>query len=472
MRTDSDASVVEYERLRSVFQPAPLTQSINVINAALTATVLGPFAGTKPSLAWLAAIIVLSAARWIGSRRFLRLCSREDPHRFWAAFSILGGLATGAAWGAGVLALFPESESLQLFFALVVGGMCAGALAVNSAHLPTVVAFILPAALPVAAAFYAGGSASRVSALMMVIYAAALCMLGACAQGAFGRRVRLQLALEREQRKLSETNARLLEEIVQRRNAEATLHQAQKMEAIGHLTGGLAHDFNNLLQVMIGNMNLIRRAGSDNPRIIKYAEAAEKAAVRGAELTSSLLTFARRQSLNTVPVDINALLREFEPLLLRTLATTVRFEIVLSPNLPLCLADPAHFQSAVLNLVINARDAMPNGGLLSVTSGVATLGPADLEGNPDASPGRFVRVSVHDTGIGMSAEVQARVFEPFYTTKEVGKGSGLGLSQVYGFARQSRGHIGLVSTPDQGTEATLWLPVAQSAAQNTDPGPL
>ena len=464
MRSDNDSLLIEYERLRSVFQAGPLTLSVNVVNAILTTIVLGPIAGGKPPLPWLAAIIAVSALRWIGGRRFLRLHGKDQPCRFWGAFSVLGSLATGVIWGIGATVLFPGSESYQLFLALVIGGMCAGSLAVNAGHLPSVAAFVLPSCLPLAASFFVQGPQWKVAALMVVIYAASLCLIGARAHCAFGQRIRLQRALDREQRKLSETNARLLEEVEQRQIVEATLHQAQKMEAIGHLTGGLAHDFNNLLQVMIGNMNLIRRVANDNPRIVKYAEAAEQAAMRGAELTSSLLTFARRQSLEAVPVDINALLREFEPLLVRTLAAKVRFEIVLAPHLPPCLADPAHFQSAVLNLVINARDAMPEGGTLSVTSGVASLAPADLAGNPDASPGQFVCVSVRDSGFGMSAEVLGRVFEPFFTTKDVGKGSGLGLSQVYGFARQSGGHIGLLSTPNLGTEATLFLPASTTEA--------
>ena len=468
MRSETDTLLIEYQRLRCVFQAAPLTLSINVINAILTTIVLGPIAGSKPPLPWLAAMIAVCALRWIGGRRFLRLQPKGEPSERWAAFSVLGSLATGALWGIGATVLFPASESHQLFLALVIGGMGAGALAVNAGHLPTVAGFVLPSVLPLVASFLQRGPELQVSALMIVIYATALCVIGARAHGAFGHRIRLQLALEREQIKLNETHVRLLAEMAQRRTAEATLHQAQKMEAIGHLTGGLAHDFNNLLQVMIGNMNLIRRLAGDNPRIVKYAEAAEQAAMRGAELTTSLLTFARRQSLAAVPVDINALLREFEPLLIRTLGATVRFKIVLAPDLPLCLADPAHFQSAVLNLVINARDAMPDGGVLSVTSGAATLGPADLAANQDASPGRFVFVSVRDSGCGMTANLVAQVFEPFFTTKEVGKGSGLGLSQVYGFARQSGGHIGLVSTPNVGTEAILWLPVSAMDA----PGPV
>jgi signal transduction histidine kinase len=150
------------------------------------------------------------------------------------------------------------------------------------------------------------------------------------------------------------------------------------------------------------------------------------------------------------------------------LGSRIRFEVALSPNLPMCLTDPTHLQSALLNLVINARDAMPNGGVLSVTTGMATLDAEDLKGNPDAKPGAFVRLTVRDTGLGMSAEVLARVFEPFYTTKEAGKGSGIGLSQVYGFIRQSGGHIRLISTPDLGTEAGLYLPVSPAAVPNTE----
>jgi signal transduction histidine kinase len=297
-----------------------------------------------------------------------------------------------------------------------------------------------------------------VSALMVVIFAAALCAIGLSAHRTFGYRIRSQLAVDRERQNLSVANARLMEEAAQRRMAETILFQVRKMEAIGHLTGGIAHDFNNLLQVIIGNASLIQRLARDNERILDYAQVAEQAAMRGAELIGSLLTFARRPSADPVPVDLNALLREFEPLLSRTLGSAVRFKMVLAPDLPPCRTDPAHFQSAVLNLVINARDAMPRGGVLTVTTDVGTLGRADLVDNPDASPGRFVSVSVRDTGAGMSAAVMARVFEPFFTTKDIGKGSGLGLPQVYGFVRQADGHIALVSTPNEGTTVTLWFP--------------
>jgi signal transduction histidine kinase len=476
MQSDNNTLLIEYERLRSVFTHAPLTLSVTVLNAILAAIVLRPVDGTLLVTSWVFAMVIVSTVRWVGGKRFLNRETKpthlakpaqlgrpgqpeisRQSYRRWAVFSVLGALATGVLWGTGAVVLFPTSDAYQFFLALVIGGMCAGAITVNAAHTLTALGFILPASLPLAARFLVLGQTGQVSALMVVIFASSLCLISQAAHRAFGDRIRLQLALEREQSRLRETNVRLLEEVSQRRAVEATLQQAQKMEAIGHLTGGIAHDFNNLLQVMIGNMNLISRLGEDNPRIVKYVAAAEQAAMRGAALTSSLLTFARRQTLDIQPVDINALLREFEPLLRRTLGVMIQFHIDLASEMPPCHADPAHFQSAVLNLVINARDAMEAGGVLSI---VETLAQAELAGNADARPGRFVSVSVRDTGSGMSAEVMARVFEPFFTTKEAGKGSGLGLSQVFGFARQSHGHVRLLSAPNAGTEATLWLPVS------------
>jgi signal transduction histidine kinase len=460
MLSDNDTSLIECERLRSVFEHAPVTLSVTVVNAILTAFVLAPVGDFTLLATWVAAIMVVSAVRWTGGRQFLRSRPEQVTGRGWVLFSACGSLVTGALWGLCATLMFPALESYQLFLALVIAGMCSGAVAVNAGHLPTVLAFILPASLPLAASFLSEGGTWRVSALMIVIFAGALSRISLGAHRKFGERIRLRIELGREQHKLTEASNRLLEEVAQRRTVEATLHQAQKMEAIGHLTGGVAHDFNNLLQVMIGNMDLIQRLGADDPQIVKYAKAAEQAALRGSELTGSLLAFARRQTLAAKSVDISELLREFEPILLQTLGGMVRFELKLASPLPLCQADPAHFQSAVLNLVINARDAMPEGGVLSVITSVATLRQADLDGNPDASPGDFVGVSVRDTGFGMDPEVMTHVFEPFFTTKEAGKGSGLGLSQVYGFARQSGGHVRLLSAPSAGTEATLWLPVS------------
>jgi signal transduction histidine kinase len=458
MLSDQD-QLVETERIRSVFQQAPLALVVTVINAVLTAAVLAPVSSHGLLSMWVALIIVVSGARWAVRQRFLARAPDGARYQHWAALSILGSLTAGILWGVGAIVLSPAAETYQLFFVFVVGGMCAGTTAVNSTHLPTVLAFIIPATLPLAASFLAGGSAVRlVSALMILVFASALSLTSLRAHRAFGERIRLQLALSRQGRALSEANKRLRDEMAERQKAEAGLHQAQKMEAIGHLTGGIAHDFNNLLQVVTGSLSMIGRLAEGNTRVLEYIRAAEQATTQGARLTSSLLAFARRQSLQVERVNLNTLLREFQPLLLRAMGGAIQFQALLAPGLPGCNVDPAHFQSAILNLVINARDAMPEGGQLSIITDVIMLTEEDLLANPDAKPGRFVSVAVQDSGSGMTAEVLAQVFEPFFTTKEIGKGSGLGLSQVYGFARQSRGHVHLRSKPAAGTCVTLCLP--------------
>lgn len=458
--------LVETERIRSVFEQAPLTLVVTIINAALTAAVLAPVSSHNLLSIWVALIIAVSGARWVVRQHFLAQAPDDARYQRWAVLSVLGSLTGGLLWGIGAVVLLPAAETYQLFFVFVVGGMCAGTTTVNSAHLPTVLAFIIPATLPLSATFVTEGSALRlVSAFMILVFASALSLTSLRAHRAFGERIRLQLALSRQGRALREANERLRGEMAERQKAEAGLHQAQKMEAIGHLTGGIAHDFNNLLHVMTGSLSMISRLAEGNARILDYVRAAEQAAKQGARLTSSLLAFARRQSLQVERVNLNTLLQEFQPLLLRAIGGAIQFQAFLAPNLPDCNVDPAHFQSAILNLVINARDAMPEGGQLSIITDVITLTAEDLLANPDAKPGRFVSVAVQDSGSGIAAEVLAQVFEPFFTTKEIGRGSGLGLSQVYGFARQSRGHVHLRSKLAAGTCVTICLPVADGQRQ-------
>jgi signal transduction histidine kinase/ActR/RegA family two-component response regulator len=241
--------------------------------------------------------------------------------------------------------------------------------------------------------------------------------------------------------------------------AEEQLRQAQKMEAIGQFTGGVAHDFNNLLTTIIGNLELLLRPATNPEHTYRFLMSAQRAADRGAQLTATLLAFARRQTLCVTTVDPNALVTDFGMLIGRAVGETIALEMSLDPEVLPCRADGAQLQAAILNLAINARDAMPEGGSLALTTRNVVLAATDLIGNADARPGPFVAVAVRDTGSGMPAHVLARAFEPFYTTKEIGKGTGLGLSQVYGFVRQSGGHVA-IQTAKGGTTVTLYLPAS------------
>jgi signal transduction histidine kinase len=459
MVPDQDKLSVDTERVRVVLQQAPLTLLVSVINAVLSAVVLAPVASHPVLLAWVALIVAVSGIRWGIRQRILPLTLDAQHRRFLVSVSVLGSLTTGILWGGGASFLSPDAETHQLFFAFVIGGMCAGTTAVNAAHAPTVLAFILPASLPLAARFLAEHSMPLfVSGLMILVFAVALSLNSLRVHRDFGDRIRLQGTLSRQGDALREANERLRNEVAERLKTEATLHQAQKMEAIGHLTGGVAHDFNNLLQIVTGNLSMIERLAGGHPRILGYVSNAEQAVEQGARLTGSLLAFARRQAIQVERTNLNQLLHEFKPIVLRAIDDKITYGTFLAPDLPDCRTDPAHFQSAILNVVINARDAMPEGGQLAITTAETTLGTEDLRGNDDAHPGRFVSVSVQDNGSGMTPDVLARVFEPFFTTKEVGKGSGLGLSQVYGFARQSGGHVTLRTTPGAGTCVTILLP--------------
>ena len=257
--------------------------------------------------------------------------------------------------------------------------------------------------------------------------------------------------------------SRLRIESEQRLAAEQQLRHAQRMEAVGQLTGGVAHDFNNLLTAVLGNLELIQRAATTPAaaeKIPRLATTAIKAVHRGSALTRSLLAFSRKQPLHPQPLDANALLRDFQELIRQAVGVGVALTLELAPGLPPCLADPAEVEAAVLNLAINARDAMPEGGTLVITTAATALNAAALIGNAEAQPGQFVAIAVRDSGHGMSPEIAAKAFEPFFTTKPVGKGTGLGLSQVFGLARQLGGHVTIRSVIGQGTAVTLFLPVA------------
>jgi hypothetical protein len=246
---------------------------------------------------------------------------------------------------------------------------------------------------------------------------------------------------------------------------EEALLQSQKMEAVGQLTGGIAHDFNNLLTGIVGSLDLLqtRLNQGRTENVGRYIDAAMTSANRAAALTHRLLAFARRQPLIPRSVDANELVVSLEDLLRRTIGEAIDLAIVVSDDLWNTLCDPNQLESALLNLAINARDAMPDGGKLTIATANARVEGVTVD-NPALAPGDYICVGVTDTGTGMSAEVAARAFDPFFTTKPIGQGTGLGLSMIYGFARQSNGHATIDSKPGQGTSVRLYLPRHHSGA--------
>lgn len=257
-------------------------------------------------------------------------------------------------------------------------------------------------------------------------------------------------------RELKRSNARLVNEIGAREQAQAALIQAQKMDAIGQLTGGIAHDFNNLLTAIVGNVDMIERR-SDDPRVARMAANAREGVERATKLTAQLLAFSRSQQLDLQAVEVDALIAGMDDLLTRTLGHKVEVRTDLRAGTMRATADPNQLELAILNLAINARDAMEEGGAVTLGSRLADDWHEGLQ------PGRHVVISVSDTGHGIPADVMHKVFDPFFTTKSVGKGTGLGLSQVYGIATQSGGTVRIDSTVGVGTVIEIWLPISDAA---------
>ena len=266
----------------------------------------------------------------------------------------------------------------------------------------------------------------------------------------------LERRIAQSVRELKRTNARLVDEIGAREQAQAALIQAQKMDAIGQLTGGIAHDFNNLLTAIIGNVDMIERR-SDDPRIARMAANAREGVERATKLTAQLLAFSRSQQLDLQAVEVDALIAGMDDLLTRTLGHKVEVRTDLRAGTMRATADPNQLELAILNLAINARDAMGEGGVVTLGSRLAD------DWHEGQQPGRHVVISVGDTGHGIPADVMHKVFDPFFTTKSVGKGTGLGLSQVYGIATQSGGTVRIDSAVGVGTVIEIWLPVSDVA---------
>jgi PAS domain S-box-containing protein len=368
--------------------------------------------------------------------------------------------------GAAVFLLTPDRLTFRVASAAgPVAGEAVGSLLPNRADTPP--GHVLAQGLPVAVDDYRGETRFQVPAAYLD---AGLTSGLAVPLSDRGRPLGVLAVRARASRPFGDDELRFLESLsnllttsLQRAQSEEALNHAQRLESVGQLTGGIAHDFNNLLTVIQGNLQVLEELPqlAQDTHAQQLVGAATRASRRGAELTGKLLAFSRRQVLQPSTVDVGALLGSLADMLRRTLDQRIQIEVEVADALPPVLADPGQLESTLLNIAINARDAMPQGGLLRFSAATGAALPDELAG---ADPAGFVAISIADSGIGMSDEVKERAFEPFFTTKEAGRGTGLGLSTVYGFVKQSHGAITLASTPGAGTVLTLHIPRPGKAA--------
>ncbi len=461
MESEDDVTKAVYaEQVRSLFGQMPIALAVNVANAALVAIVLAPLATRPLLLPWFVSVMVVTIGRGILWLSYRRGPVQPEHARRWSGLATLGALLAGLTWGIGGIILFPIlPPSGQLFLIIVMGGMSAGAMAMSASHLPSLLAFLLPNGLPMAFLFVAQGStADSVLAAMIVVFVAALSLAGRHFSKIFAEALRLRFELKEVNLRLAEANLHLQAEMAEHRATEAALHQAQKLEAIGHLVGGIAHDFNNLLTVVVNNATLLCDRAADEPTR-KRATALLSVAGRGERLIRQLLAFSRRRMLRPEAFALQGRASEIAELLARSLREDIAVTVDLPEELWPVMVDPGEFELALLNIAVNARDAMPNGGAFRLAARNTRCGGEAASGG---LAGEFVAITLTDTGTGMPAEVMARAFEPYFTTKPAGLGSGLGLSQVYGFASQSGGSGVLASAPGEGTAITLFLPRADA----------
>ena len=450
---EGSGSAVRAEQVGVVFRQMPIGIVVNLINGGLTAAVLAPMAARPLVLPWFLSVALVTTGRLILWWQYRQTGIRTQDIRHWSRLATCGSLLAGLCWGIGGAVLFPDLPGLgKIFLTIVIGGMCAGTVVVNASHLPTLLAFLLSASLPVAIRFFIQGSAADDAlGAMVVVFAAALALAGRRLSFIFAEAIQLRVGL-------NEANLRLQAEIAEHRATEASLRQAQKLEAIGQLTGGIAHDFNNLMTVIIGNLTLASTRARGSSAVAPQLEAALHAAEQGVRLIQRLLAFARKQPLAPQSLDLGRLVSGMEELLRRTLGPEIHLVISARSDLAPAHVDANQIELAILNLAINARDALPAGGTVRID---IESRRADHSAPPELVADGYVVVSISDDGTGMDDATLAHAFEPFFTTKGAGSGTGLGLPMVHGFAAQSGGATRIRSKLGEGTTVELWLPQAR-----------
>lgn len=481
------------DQVQVLYRGARDASLVTVVNGIFIAYIQRDVVPSFILLPCIAYLLVTALGRVGLAYRYWHATDRMEAASRWHRRYVVATGLLGVGWGAAGALLFPlESVAHQMFLIFVLAGMVSGAAAYLPASQPAFLSFVLPLLLPLTLRLLTMGDEVHLfMGFMAVLYGVALWAT------AWRTHVTIvtSLNLRHENRELiayltdakekaDRLNEDLTAEVAQRRQAEAALkqseeqlRQSQKMEAIGQLAGGIAHEFNNLLQVIKGYCYFLLPGLAGQESLLKDVEGIERSADRAAALTSQLLAFSRRQVLLPRVLDLNAVVAEQHLMLERLIGESIKLEVELTPDLPRVKADPAQIGQVLLNLVNNARDAMPTGGRLTITTAHLHLeGGADdvYRGFPR---GAYAKLTVGDTGCGMPPEVLDRIFEPFFTTKEVGEGTGLGLSMVYGLITQMGGYTRVASRPGQGSRFTILLPavdqaVAESSPEQPEAGPL
>ena len=466
------------EQIRTLYRQTEAVLLANCVNATIMGALLWSSAPRLMLATWLFAVAVMSAVRW---RVALRYRASPDPSQAsarWGLRFVLGSAAAGGLWGlAGLAFLQDASPPARLAIVFFVGGMCSAAAGTLAVYLPAFLAFVVPAlaALALRVALL-GGALNEVLAVVVALYGVGLYAVAKVNAQALAEAFALRYdnmgllaTLSETQRSLEEANRTLERRVTERsealRKQSEALRDAQRLEAIGRLAGGVAHDFNNLLTIILANLGEIMDRRDLDSRTRAALREMRDAGTKGADLVRQLLTFSRRQRSTPETLDINRTLSGMDRLLSRLLGDGK--ELVLSlQSTPLFVhMDPTQTEQIIINLITNARDAMYAGGVVTVETEAVEL---DVPWGGLAR-GPYAVLSVTDTGAGMDAETQRHIYEPFFTTKALGKGTGLGLSTVYGIVEQSGGHIDLASQPGKGSCFRVYLPRARAPERSAEP---
>jgi signal transduction histidine kinase/ActR/RegA family two-component response regulator len=460
-------AAVESEQIRTLYRQSVPVLLANAIVGAILCAALWSNAPRPRLLAWMAAVAVLTLARVELRRRYWRRRPAATDAAPWGKGFMLGSATAGALWGLACFLFYDGRTSMaQLLVSFSVGGMTAGAAGTLACYMPAFRSFVYPSlGLLVARTVAIGGPHHLAMAGMLVVYGLAMAVAARNANRQITEAFRLRFEneellarLSEAQSSLQETNRSLEQRVNERtaaleRQGEA-LREAQRLESVGRLAAGIAHDFNNLLTVVLANATLLLRDRGLDTATANAVEEMKTAASRGADLVRQLLAFGRQQRLAGQVLDLNAVVASLGPLLARLIGQQVRITTALAPGKAYVKADRSQLEQVIVNLVTNARDAMPTGGQLTIETAI-------IDGDPAIKP--CVVLSVSDTGLGMDRETRQRVFEPFFTTKPFGKGTGLGLATVHGVVEQSGGRVVVDSEPGSGSCFKVFLPLTTEA---------